>query len=826
MSVLPAADAMELLRGVAGEQPEREPAGLHEQRLTLVLRLIFLYLAEARSLLGTDLQQLHTDLRQASDLQRSADAWPRLMGMFRELHERRGGRLFGPQRLSLLSAAAPRDATVLALLELLSPYAEADVELLGRVYETTRAPEQRRRTSTHYTPRELAEQIASRALEPLARARDPASLRVCDPAMGSGVFVLAALRWLVTRTGAGDHGLRLALTNLFGVDEDPDAVELGKLSVWLETRAGGLRFDCFDHALRCGDALIGLQVEQLRRLSWNVEHRGEIPSAGREIIDRALERCASVRAQLESGRSPSAASQQAQQDLEPARVLADHLIAAFLCSTKLRERAQARARVLDHIGERGELGELDRAGPQPFHWCLEFPQIGPTGFDAIIGNPPFLGKNGILAKRGRPYLDWLKLQHPGSHGNADYAAHFFRRANVLLGASGGTISLVATNTIGQGDTRTTGLAALVADRAWIYDAVEHLEWPGAANVTVSIVHLARGVSKIKPRLNGADVACIDSRLRPCPERADPVTLAANAELAFIGTYVLGRGFVLTPAQRDQLIAQDPRNAARIRPYIGGEQLNTSPTQAVNRYAIDFEQRSQEQASAWPLLLEIIRREVKPGRDKLGDNADGRRRKAYWWQHGRATPSLHAALAPLSRCLVTSLVNKHLVFAFQPARRLFSHKLCVFALDSCAAFAVLQSRVHAAWAWLLSSTMRNAGINYSPSDCFGCFAFPVLGAELELAGDRLERARARYMIEANVGLTKTYNALADPRARAPQLDELRALHVEVDRAVLAAYGWGDVAVPEYLGPREVFDREVIERLFALNAARSGITPPAP
>ncbi|KIG17198.1 hypothetical protein DB30_03511 [Enhygromyxa salina] len=819
MSVLPAAEAMTLLRGVAADPREGESARLHAERLTLVLRLLFLFLADARGLLGGELSRLHARLRQASPATRPASAWPRLMDLFAELHERRGGRLFGPDRLALLATAAPCDATVLALLDCLCASAHAEVELLGRVYETMRSPKERRRTSTHYTPRELADQIAACALEPVANERDLASLRVCDPAMGSGVLLLAALRWLGARQGVGDHGSSIALTNLFGVDEDPDAVELGKLSLWLETHAGALGFDCFDHALRCGDSLIGLSVEQLRRLHWDVERPAEIPSAATQIVERALARCASVREQL-GGLAPEqrgAALRQAAVDLGPARALADQVIQAFSCSTKLRARADARARVLDRIGQ---LGGPDQGGVRPFHWWLEFPELGSRGFDVIIGNPPFLGKNGILAKRGRPYLDWLKLQHPGSHGNADYAAHFFRRANLLLGDDGGTIGLVATNTIGQGDTRTTGLAALVADGVQIYTAVEHLEWPGAANVTVSIVHLARGVAGIAPRLNGRAVACIDSRLRPCAERADPVPLAANAKLAFIGTYVLGRGFVLTPAQRDELIAKDPRNAERIRPYIGGEQVNTSPTQAANRFAIDFEQLSLAEASAWPMLLEIVRREVKPRRDKLGDNADGRRRKAYWWQHGRATPSLHAALAPLSRCLVTSLVNKHLVFAFQPARRLFSHKLCVFPLDSHAAFAVLQSRVHAAWAWLLSSTMRNAGINYSPSDCFGCFALPTFGPKLELAGERLERARGQYMLDANVGLTKIYNALADPGVQAPKVQELRALHVQVDRAVLAAYGWGDIAVPEYLGPRAAFDREVIDRLFALNAARSG------
>lgn len=106
-------------------------------------------------------------------------------------------------------------------------------------------------------------------------------------------------------------------------------------------------------------------------------------------------------------------------------------------------------------------------------------------FDAFVGNPPFAGKNGISETGGPGYLEWLQVVHEGAHGNADLSAHFFRRADTLLGAHG-TIGLIATNTIGQGDTRSTGLQRLVVDRGYvIYDATRNLPWPEAgAAVTV------------------------------------------------------------------------------------------------------------------------------------------------------------------------------------------------------------------------------------------------------------------------------------------------------------------------------------------------------
>src|SRR5690606_31409332 len=115
-------------------------------------------------------------------------------------------------------------------------------------------------------------------------------------------------------------------------------------------------------------------------------------------------------------------------------------------------------------------------------------------FDVVVGNPPFLGKNGVLA-HGEVYLEWLKVLHPGAHGSADLCAHFFRRADTLLGPHG-AMGLVATNTIQQGVTRSTGLATILRAGGIIYDATVDLPWPAAAAaVTVSIVHIAIGSAK-------------------------------------------------------------------------------------------------------------------------------------------------------------------------------------------------------------------------------------------------------------------------------------------------------------------------------------------
>ena len=141
---------------------------------------------------------------------------------------------------------------------------------------------ERRRTSSHYTPRSLSQPIVRRTLEPLLAAMggEPSSerllnLKICDPAMGSGAFLVETCRFLGdqvvaawTREGQLDkiasatddvvnHARRLVAQRcLYGVDKNPLAVSLAKLSLWLITLAKDEPFTFVDHALRHGDSLV------------------------------------------------------------------------------------------------------------------------------------------------------------------------------------------------------------------------------------------------------------------------------------------------------------------------------------------------------------------------------------------------------------------------------------------------------------------------------------------------------------------------------------------------------------------------------------------
>jgi hypothetical protein len=274
-------------------------------------------------------------------------------------------------------------------------------------------------------------------------------------------------------------------------------------------------------------------------------------------------------------------------------------------------------------------------------------------------------------------------------------------------------------------------------------------------------------------------------------------LASNRRIAFIGCDIKGQGFLFddydaesTPIQTMQLlIAKTPDNANRIAPYIGGEEVNDSPTQTPHRYVIAFGEMSEEDARRWPDLLAILEKKVKPDREKKSKELA----QWPWWQFWRVRGELSAAVSGKARVLVCPIISNKLSFVLLPASYIFSHKLAVFALSSYAAFAGLQARCHEIWARMFASTMKD-DLNYSPSDCFETFPFPE-GFEshpkLEGAGKEYYDFRAALMVRNNEGLTKTYNRFHDPSERSADILKLRELHAAMDRAVLDAYGWTDL-----------------------------------
>jgi hypothetical protein len=198
----------------------------------------------------------------------------------------------------------------------------------------------------------------------------------------------------------------------------------------------------------------------------------------------------------------------------------------------------------------------------------------------------------------------------------------------------------------------------------------------------------------------------------------------------------------------------------------------------------------EGADAWPDLMQVVREKVKPERDLANRKAHRDR----WWQYGDWRPGLFSAIEGKDRMLCVVFVSQHLGFVWLPTNTIVSHNVGVFATDRDEFFCVVQSRPHEVFATQLSSGLEDRQ-GYRPSDGFEPFPFPLQyqsNEQLGATGREYEAHRSNVMITNGEGLTKTYNRFHDPHEKSPEILKLRELHEAMDRAVLEAYGWHDLA----------------------------------
>ncbi|WP_199325140.1 type IIL restriction-modification enzyme MmeI [Phormidium sp. FACHB-1136] len=435
----------------------------------------------------------------------------------------------------------------------------------------------------------------------------------------------------------------------------------------------------------------------------------------------------------------------------------------------------------------------------PFHWEIEFPEVFDRknpGFDAIVGNPPFLGGTMISGAYSKEYLEWITSQFPETGNRTDFVAYFFRRAFNLTRDSG-SCGLIATNTIAQGDTRKSGLRWICAHGGTIYEAYKRLKWPGLAAVAVSVIHVYKGKIDSPYRLDGKNVQKITAFLFHAGGNEDPKKLSFHSGRAFSGVKHYGDGFLFEDGKEKStsieimqaLIDKDPKNKERIFPFIGGEEVNASPTQSHHRFIINFGEMSEDEAWNWPDLMHIIEAKVKPERlSKSADIANW-----PWWRFWRVRRELYDSIKDMDRVLVNSIVSAQFCFAFLPSDWVYSHALNVITFSQSSVFSIFQSQVHEVWARFFSSSLEDR-LRYTPSDCLETFPFPEnweTDSALEEIGKAYYEYRADLMVRKNEGLTATYNRFHDPHEDDPDILKLRELHDQMDRAVLDAYGWTDI-----------------------------------
>ena len=784
----------------------------------------------------------------------------------------------------------------------------------------------RRSSGTHYTPRSLTEPIVKHTLEPLVytgpaeglpeaewKLKSPKeilALKVCDMAMGSGAFLVQTCRYLAERLceawelaerdhvgsilvtpdgefSAGSTGERLlpadpaeriALARryvadrcLYGVDINPMAVEMAKLSLWLVTLQKDRPFSFLDHALKCGDSLLGVSDAcQLERFSLRAADDSQ-PLFDSANLWRHVQQATTLRRQLEA--TPSHTASQLMEkarlhgDAETAlarlRVAADFLLAADLDSPGDRGWETRRAIAASHMqaGWKKDLAEFQRLaraelrGRRPFHWSLEFPEVfdagendeRPAGFDAFVGNPPFMGGLKLAPVFGKDYRDHLfnVLANgvTGARGTSDLCSFFFLRAHGFL-RSNGFFGFLATNTIAQGDSRETGLDQLQSSHVTIIRAETNLPWPGDAALFVSVVHATKGLWKGEKRLDSQPVDEISTYLTSSTRNAllHPLALKANESIGFQGSNVCGQGFVINVNTATTWKASDAKYETILAPYLIGDDLNAYAEEIHDRWIINFFDWPLTRAtndlgpcaSDFPEALKRINDTVKLERQSLPPtNHFNKAAAKNWWQYGGPRHALYRALRQVGRTLVTASASPTNAVTWMPSTMVFDKQVVCFPIDDDGFFTVMQSAFHWAWAWKYCSTLGSGTLRYSPTNCSSTLPFPENFGALRPIGASYYHARQALMKTRKEGLTTFYNRLHDRSEKSIDIAEFRNLHRTLDVAVAAAYGWTDLTendgaalshdfYPSKQGLRytisEPARREVLDRLLALNHQR--------
>lgn len=776
----------------------------------------------------------------------------------------------------------------------------------------------RRETGTHYTPKSLTEAIVTETLTPIAYVgpaeatprelwllKSPAELldlNICDPAMGSGAFLVQACRWLADRlieawsraeaTGKmvsvdgevpdapntkeplpRDTEARTVIARrliaercLYGVDLNPLAVELAKLSIWLITLAKGRPFGFLDHNLRCGDSLLGIRrLDQLTELSMTPTGKGQQRLFGQNI-ERAVHEAIALRLRLREMpirdiRDVEAMARldaDARRTLEVPELIADAFISEVLVSGG---NTNSLASAIDSLaiqagqtvdGQRDAFDAMvrrtnetlstdlspEKSRRSPFHWPLEFPEVFARengGFDALVGNPPFLGNRLWKSSMGEK-LQWQCQMVLGSPpGKIDLCVVFHRRAADLLRKSG-CYGLLATSNIAEGSAIEAGLGVIVQNGN-IYFAKKGMPWPGTAAVVVAVVCFIAGEWQADCDADGFKCARIGPRLEP--EAADiwvPQVLP-DAPFAFEGVNnSKGLAFVITPdSPWYERLRNEPDSL--LRPYITGDDITSSALNRIGRWALDIgDRRLNEIARRWPVAHRFITEVVQPTRTVVA-------LKSYkglidrWWQFWNHRTDLTRRLRQQERFIAFAKVTKYPFCMLAPSDWIYTNKVLLIGYERADIFAVCLSSLFRNWLYAFSVRSLGADTNtltLSIRESVSTFSLPnetvsETGCQSAI---RFQEVAVAWSATHGCGLTDALNAVNTPSCDDPVINELRQLIASIDTEVVLAYGWADLGIAygfhEFSGGSvndpwrwalsDDTNNEILRRLTSLNRER--------
>ncbi len=451
----------------------------------------------------------------------------------------------------------------------------------------------------------------------------------------------------------------------------------------------------------------------------------------------------------------------------------------------------------------------------------------------IIGNPPFIGAATMRQALGDGYTEALRATWKAVPESADFVMYWWHHAAEEVRA-GRTrrFGLITTNSLRQTFNRRVIEAQLEATEPYplaLKFAVPDHPWVDGAGGAAVRIAMTVGVARtadttagelklvVSETQSGEDsrdvvfetrLGTINADLTVGANVAGAVALEANSGLAHMGVKLHGDGFIITQEEAKALgLGKVARTDKHIRAFRNGRDLMDicRDVMVIDLFGLD---ESQVRKS-FPQLYQRVLTFVKPERDHNRDVSN----KQLWWIYGRPRPDFRLAKEGLRRYIGTTRTAKHRVFQFLDVAIIAESKVVVVAADNAFILGVLSSSTHMEWAL---GTGARLGVGndptYNHTECFNRFPFPITAAKqqsrIRKLAEELDAHRKRQQAaHATLTLTGMYNVLEKLRtgealtAKEKTIHEmglvgvLKSLHDELDREVLAAYGWADLAAAQ-------------------------------
>ncbi|MBD2723143.1 class I SAM-dependent DNA methyltransferase [Hymenobacter armeniacus] len=722
-----------------------------------------------------------------------------------------------PDQMALLLKAAEADWT------------EVEPAIFGTLLERALDPRERHSLGAHYTPRRYVERLVlPTVLEPLRREWTAAqaasarrldegqpkdarqelvrfltrltSLRILDPACGSGNFLYVTLEHLKRLEGEV-----LAAINAFG---QTGLLDLGGGTTVSPRQLLGLE-------LNPRAAAIADVVLRIGYLQWHLRTHGIT-----QLAEPLLDEYQNIRQQ-------------------------DAVLDYNLTVPRLDEAGRTITRwdgftmkVHPTTGE-----QVPDEAAQVI--MLDYPKAKPAEWpkaDFIIGNPPFVGMKRMRLVLGDGYTEALRKAYAKQvPDSADLVMYWwYKAAESVSKGEAERFGFITTNSITQifnrrviepyleNESSPLSITFAIPDHPWV-NGVDG----AAVRIAATVVELGKRpgllATVIREQTGKEEDAIeveltetsgvINADLTSGADVAGVAALLANDKLAYLGVKLYGSGFILSPEEAASL--KTTSSAAIVRRYVSGQDL----TQKLRGLSvIDTDGLSLDDLTGkYPDALQRLLLYVKPERD----HNPSKEKRERWWLFGVNQQSMRKSVSGLTRYIVTTETAKHRFFQFVAGDYLAEGTNIAIGIEDAYYLGVLSSNIHISWALAAGGILGVGGTpRYNKSRCFDPFPFPdatpAQQVRIRELAEQLDAHRKRQQAQhPSLTLTDLYNVVEKLRANQPLSAKdqtvnqqglasvVLSLHQQLDAAVAEAYAW----------PAALPDAEILTRLVRLNHERA-------